>query len=85
MWERPYRALWVVQAFCLPYTQTFKVGKTMQEFQKKTEKSLYEGLGGYDVIAMVVNDYTSAIHTDPQFSHFSSSHSTDSKNHAIEY
>lgn len=51
----------------------------MQEFQKKTEKSLYEGLGGYDVIAMVVNDYTSVTHTDPQFSRFYSSHSIDPK------
>ncbi len=56
----------------------------MQEFQKKTEKSLYERLGGYDVIARVVNDYLGLIRADPQFSRFSGGRSTDSKNRALQ-
>ena len=58
--------------------------KTMQEIQKKTEKSLYERLGGYDMIARVVNDYVSSIRADPQFSRLSGGRSTDSKNRAVQ-
>jgi hemoglobin len=52
----------------------------MQKFQKKTEKSLYERLGGYDVIAAIVNDYISAMRADPHFSRFSGGRGTDKKN-----
>ncbi|VVB91594.1 Bacterial-like globin [uncultured archaeon] len=56
----------------------------MQKFQKESEKSLYKRLGGYDVIAAVVNDYVSAIRADPQFSRFSGGRGTDKKNRDLQ-
>lgn len=56
----------------------------MQEFQKKTEKSLYERLGGYDVIARIVKDYVTTIRADPQFSRFSGGRGTDKKNRDLQ-
>ncbi len=56
----------------------------MQEIQKKTEKSLYERLGGYDVIALAVNDYVRSIRADPQFNRFISDRSIDSKSRTIQ-
>ena len=56
----------------------------MQEIRKKTEKSLYERLGGYDVIARVVNDYVSSIRADPQFSRLSGGRGTDKKNRDLQ-
>jgi hemoglobin len=59
-------------------------GGTMQKFQKKTEKSLYERLGGYDAIAAIVNDYIRAMRADPQFSRFSGGRGTDKKNRDLQ-
>ena len=56
----------------------------MQKFQKESEKSLYKRLGGYDVIAAVVNDYVSAIRSDPQFSRLSGGRGTDKKNRDVQ-
>jgi len=42
-------------------------------------KSLYERLGGYDVIAAFMTDYVSRIRADPQFARFSGGRGTDKK------
>jgi hemoglobin len=43
------------------------------------EKSLYERLGGYDVIAAFVTDYINRIRADPQFARFGTSRGADKK------
>ena len=43
-------------------------------------RSLYERLGGYDVIAAFMKDYITRIRADPQFARFGSGRGTDKKN-----
>jgi len=43
------------------------------------EKSLYERLGGYDVIAALVKDYIAMIRADPDFSRFGTGRGIDKK------
>ena len=45
----------------------------------QSQKSLYERLGGYDVIAGFVTDYVNRIRADPQFARFGTSRGTDKK------
>jgi hemoglobin len=45
----------------------------------QSEKSLYERLGGYDVIAAFMTDYVNRIRADPKFSRFSAGRGTDKK------
>ena len=52
----------------------------MQTLQKKTEKLLYERLGGYDAIAAVVDDFIGRLVSDPQLGRFFIGHGTNSKN-----
>jgi len=42
------------------------------------DKSLYQRLGGYDVVAGIVDDLFSRIRSDPQFARFTSGRSLDS-------
>jgi len=42
-------------------------------------KTLYERLGGYDVIASFMKDYISRIRADPQFARFGTGRGTDKK------
>ncbi len=51
----------------------------MELFQKKTEKSLYERLGGYTAIAAVVDDFMGRVVPDKQLGRYFVGHSTDSK------
>ncbi|HIH45361.1 MAG TPA: group 1 truncated hemoglobin [Candidatus Methanoperedenaceae archaeon] len=51
----------------------------MDNFQKKTEKTLYERLGGFDAIAAVVDDFLSRLASDKQTGRFMVGHSTNSK------
>jgi hemoglobin len=44
------------------------------------EKSLYQRLGGYDVIAAIVDDLFSCLRADPQFARFAAGRSVDSHN-----
>jgi hemoglobin len=46
------------------------------------ERSLYDRLGGYDVIAGIVDDLFSRIRSDPQFARFGSGRSLDSSQRA---
>ena len=46
------------------------------------EKTLYERLGGYDVIAGVIDDLLSNLRQDPQFQRFGAGRSVDSHNRA---
>lgn len=46
---------------------------------KKTEKSLYERLGGYNAIAAVVDDFTGRMGADKQLGRFLMGHCTNSK------
>ncbi len=43
------------------------------------QKSLYERLGGYDVIAAFMTDYVNRIRADPKFARFASGRGTDKK------
>ena len=43
------------------------------------KKSLYDRLGGYNVVAAVVDDFVGRLVTDKQFERFFVGHSTDSK------
>jgi hemoglobin len=43
------------------------------------EKSLYHRLGGYDVIAAIVDDLFSRLRADPEFARFASGRSLDSQ------
>ena len=47
--------------------------------QKKTEKSLYERLGGYNAIAAVIDDFTGHMGADKQLGRFFVGHCTNSK------
>jgi hemoglobin len=47
--------------------------------QAAKEKSLYERLGGYDAIALVVDDFVGRLVQDPQFARFFTGFSVDSK------
>jgi len=44
------------------------------------DKSLYQRLGGYDVIAAIVDDLLNRLRADPQFTRFASGRSVDSHN-----
>ena len=45
------------------------------------DKSLYDRLGGYNAVALVVDDFIVRLVTDKQFDKFFVGHSTDSKKH----
>jgi hemoglobin len=46
------------------------------------ERSLYKRLGGYDVIAAVIDDLFTAMRADPAFARFGAGRSIDSHNRA---
>ena len=46
--------------------------------EEKAEKSLYHRLGGYDTIAVVIDDFFGRIRNDPQFARFTHGRSIDS-------
>ncbi|MCW2651621.1 MAG: globin [Mycobacterium sp.] len=46
------------------------------------QTSLYQRLGGYDVIAAVIDDLFAALRSDPAFARFASGRSIDSHNRA---
>jgi hemoglobin len=46
---------------------------------QEAKKSLYERLGGYDAIALVVDDFIGRLATDKRFERFFTGFSTDSK------
>jgi hemoglobin len=48
-------------------------------YAKPQDKSLYERLGGYNALALVVDDFIVRLVTDKQFEKFFVGHSTDSK------
>ena len=50
--------------------------------EKSSEQSLYRRLGGYDVIASVVDDFLGRLAKDPQFARFGTGRSTASKKRA---
>jgi hemoglobin len=53
---------------------------TLSEFiLTHQDKSLYERLGGYDVIAAFVTDYINRIRADSQFARFGTSRGNDKK------
>ena len=45
-----------------------------------SEKSLYQRLGGYDVIAGIVDDLFAQMRADPQLTRFSAGRGLDSRN-----
>ena len=47
--------------------------------QGKTEKPLYQRLGGYDKIAAVADDFIGRLAADPRFAKFFAGFSVDSK------
>ncbi|OBB16066.1 globin [Mycobacteriaceae bacterium 1482268.1] len=48
----------------------------------EAERTLYRRLGGYDVIARVIDDMFLALRADPAFARFGAGRSTDSHNRA---
>ena len=46
------------------------------------EKSLYHRMGGYDVIAGIIDDLLARARSDPQFQRFGTGRSADSQNRA---
>ena len=48
--------------------------------RKASEKSLYQRLGGYDVIAAVVDDLFAEMRADPQLARLSAGRGLDSRN-----
>src|SRR5689334_3104567 len=46
------------------------------------EKPLYSRLGGYDVIAGIIDDLLARLRVDPQFARFGAGRSVDSQNRA---
>jgi len=79
----------IALAFCL--MSTLAVVATAQQPQASTpssmsgsmspqeKKSLYTRLGGYDAIALVVDDFITRLATDKRFERFFAGFSTDSK------
>ena len=49
---------------------------------KTTDSTLYQRLGGYDVIAAVVDDLLQMLRNDPRFSRFAMGRSLDSHQRA---
>ena len=47
-------------------------------------RSLYERLGGYDVIAAFMTDYITRIRADPQFARFSGGRGSDNKKRGLQ-
>jgi hemoglobin len=48
----------------------------------QSARSLYQRMGGYDVIAAVIDDMFAALRADPAFARFASGRSLDSHNRA---
>ena len=48
----------------------------------KQDKTLYQRLGGYDVIAGIIDDLYARMRADPKLQRFSAGRSVDSKNRA---
>ena len=46
---------------------------------KKSDRTLYSRLGGYDGIAAIVTDYIGAVRADPKFGRFAAGRGTDKK------
>ncbi len=55
------------------------ITSSMAMAQGMGEKSLYQRLGGYDALAMVVDDFIVRLVTDKRFEKFFAGHSEDSK------
>ncbi|HEX3036658.1 MAG TPA: group 1 truncated hemoglobin [Thermodesulfobacteriota bacterium] len=70
------RVYCVFLVFVLITLLNLSYGITQDE---KTEKSLYERLGGYDAIAAVIDDFFKRMINDPQLGRFFIGLSTDSK------
>ena len=51
----------------------------MESIMPNAERSLYQRLGGYDVIAAFTTDYVNRIRADPRFARFGGGRSTDKK------
>jgi hemoglobin len=54
----------------------------MPTTKKKQEKSLYHRLGGYDVIAAVIDEGSAMLRADPRFARFGAGRSLNSRNRA---
>src|SRR6266446_9533264 len=67
----------VVAAAQAPSATRFSMGGNSNVTQEK--KSLYTRLGGYDAIALVVDDFITRLATDKRFERFFAGFSTDSK------
>ena len=50
--------------------------------EEKRDKTLYQRLGGYDVIAGIIDDLYARMRSDPKLQRFSAGRSVDSKNRA---
>ena len=76
----------IALAFCLlmvfttaAFTQTPSTGASMAGAGTQEKKTLYARLGGYDAIALVVDDFITRLATDKRFEKFFTGFSDDSK------
>jgi hemoglobin len=63
------------------FAMTCLLFTSLANAQAKTEKTLYQRLGGYDAIAAVTDEFLGRLLTDQMFVRFFSGHSSDSKGH----
>ena len=54
----------------------------MTSFNSPPEETLYRRLGGYDVIAAVIDEFLSRFRSDPRFARFGAGRSLDSRQRA---
>ncbi len=54
----------------------------MPSLNNSPEETLYQRLGGYDVIAAVIDDFMSRFRSDPRFARFGTGRSVDSRERA---
>lgn len=71
--SRFQRAMFLALVFSLLFTLANSMPARAQE------KSLYERVGGYNALALVVDDFIGRLVADKQFEKFFAGHSTDSK------
>ena len=70
-----YKSLLVLATLTL----TLLLSPSIASAQGMSEKSLYQRVGGYDALALVVDDFIKRLATDPKFAKFFSGFSVDSQ------
>jgi hemoglobin len=67
------------------YTRSLRHNESMQPDSSRAERTLYQRLGGYDVIAAIVDELFAMLRADPAFVRFGLGRSTDSQQRARQF